>query len=128
MISCGEKPGSFMTVDKIVPIFTSNLNEAYETGSFKKLLGMFNNNSKILLNSEFNPEVFTGKEEIRIFFVKTTPGTVFKSGHVDINGMHATTEYSYKTEKGEEGVGIWTFRMNNSGKISELTIVPEEMY
>ena len=127
MVSCGEKPGGLIKTEEIAPAFTKRLNKAYDSGSFQKLLPTFDSKAKVLYNSEFHPEIYVGREEIRGFFAKTPPGTVFKIGEVSTRGMMTSTNYSYITLKGDEGNGEWIFRMNNMGKIAELTIVPLDL-
>ena len=126
LASCGEKPGSLRKLDDVVPEFTKRLNHASKTGEYTNLMKIFDQNAIVLLNTEFNPEVMQGHSEILDYFSSMPAETQFTTSEVELSNLWASTEYTFIQPNGKTGSGSWQFKLNNMGKISELTIVPGE--
>ena len=124
ILSCGGKPGGLTDFEEIVPKFTKKLNEAVIKGTFNDLLSMFDKKCIISINTEFNPEMFNGTEEARSYFSAIPENTVFSIGEIELIGLRAETQYTYRQKGGLVGDGIWNFKLNNMGKISEFTVTP----
>ena len=124
--SCGDKPGGLRKLDEMVPEFCDRLNEACQTSEYNDLLKLFDDDCKIMLQTDFNPEVHQGISGARGYFGNLRIDTKFQIGEVTISGLDAVTQYSYMQENGASGTGTWQFRINNMGKIKEMTIFPGE--
>ncbi len=126
IVSCGDKPGGLRKPEEMVPDFCNRLNKACADAQYENLLKLFDDDCKILLQTEFNPEVHRGLKGARSYFSAIAVDTKFEIGTVSLTGLNAVTEYFFLQPNGVNGVGRWQFRINNMGKIRELTIIPGE--
>ncbi len=127
LLSCGSKPGGLKDFNEMVPEFTVRLNKALRSNTYTDLLDLFDRECAIVLNTEFNPEMYRGHEGGRRYFSAIPEGTVFEIGEIELQGLRAETVYNYQQKNGASGSGTWQFKLNNMGKISEFTISPGEM-
>ncbi|NQS97932.1 MAG: hypothetical protein HQ591_05720 [candidate division Zixibacteria bacterium] len=126
LTACSGKPGGLKSFDEIVPEFVDRLNEASATGVFDDFMKLFDKKAKLIISTEFHPEVLIGLEEIRGYFVAIPLDTKFQIGEVSIVRLMAETHYSFQQVNGARGTGAWNFKMNNMGKVAELSIIPGE--
>ena len=126
LYSCGEKPGSLRNLEDVVPEFTDRLNDATVSGNYTPLIRLFDENATLLLKTEFNPEVMNGRGEIEEYFLGYPKDTEFNTSDLQSSELTASAEYSYIQPNDKTGSGVWHFKLNNSGKIAEMTIVPAE--
>jgi|GEM_PF-1934955 len=124
LLSCGSKPGGLKDFNEMVPEFTVRLNKALKSNTYTDLLDLFDADCAIVLNTEFNPEMYRGREGGRQYFSGMPEGTVFEIGEIELKGLRAETVYHYQQKNGASGSGTWEFKLNNMGKISEFTISP----
>ena len=124
ILSCGGRPGGLTDFAEMVPKFTKKLNEAVNKGTFNDLLSIFDKKCVIIINTEFNAEMFNGIEEARSYFSSIPESAVFSIGEIELIGLRAETQYTYRQKGGLVGDGIWNFKLNNMGRISEFTISP----
>jgi len=108
----------------MVPDFCARLNKACEDVRYENLLKLFDDDCKIVLQTEFNPEVHRGMKGARTYFSAIPVDTKFEIGAVTLNGLDAVTEYVFLQPNGVNGSGKWMFRINNMGKIMDFTIIP----
>lgn len=126
LAACGGKPGGLKSFDEIVPEFVDRLNEACATGVFDDFMKLFDKKAKLIVSTEFHPEVLIGLEEIRGYFTAIPLDTKFRIGEVDITRLMAVTHYTLQQVNGAQGIGTWKFKLNNMGKVAELSIIPGE--
>lgn len=122
--SCGGKPGGLMKPEDMVAEFTKRLNMACTKAEYDDLLKLFDKNAKVLIQTEFNPELHQGLEKIRGYFSAIPLDTKFEIGEVRLSGLQAETRYSFIQKNGVSGSGVWKFKINNMGRIGELAIIP----
>lgn len=128
-ISCGGKPGGLKDLTEIAPEFALRLNESLQTDDYAKLMKLFDKNCKIIVSTEFNPLFYDGTESARRYFASLPRETVFETtGGGELEGLRTEIAYKYKLKTGAWGDGTWKFKLNNMGKISELTITPGESH
>ncbi len=126
LIACGGKPGGLKDFNEIIPEFTERLNEAMNKATYNDLISLFDKNCLIIVNTEFNPEIYKTYQGARTYFSSIPLETRFTYGEIQIAGLRAETEYRFKQKNGLTGSGLWNFKFSNMGKISELTITPKE--
>jgi len=124
LISCGGKPGGLRSFEEIVPEFTKRLNKSLETATYNELVDLFDKKCYIIVNTEFHPENFTGRDGARTYFSTLPLEVEFEIGEIVMDGLRAETDYTYNHP--DEGLrkGVWQFKLNNMGKISEFTVTP----
>jgi len=126
VFSCGGRPGGLKDFRELVPEFTIRLNKAIKTNTYNELIALFDKQCAIVLNTEFNPEMYHGHVGARQYFSGIPGDVVFEIGEIELQGLRAETVYNYKRKDGSRGSGVWQFKLNNMGKISEFTISPSE--
>lgn len=124
LISCGGKPGGLRSFDEMVPEFTKRLNKSLETATYNELLELFDKRCIVIVNTEFHPENYTGRDEARTYFTTLPLEVEFEIGEITLAGLRAETDYTYNLPAEGLRKGIWQFKLNNMGKIREFTVTP----
>ena len=125
-IACGGKPGGLRSFEDMVPEFTKKLNQSLETGTFDELISLLDKKCIVIVNTEFNPEYYTGHAEALTYFNSIPLQTTFEIGEIKLVSLRAETNYRFNLPGEGLRIGTWLFKLNNMGRISEFTVTPGE--